>query len=187
MKKSFIYTRTGDKGKTSLIGGTRVPKFDIRLEAYGTVDELNAHMGLLTAGMSKAEDIQFLRGIQNKLFDIGSHLATDQEKTELHRTSIILPEEIQELEERIDLMDSNLPSLKTFVLPGGTASSALAHVCRTICRRAERRILELSEKVAVSEDLICYVNRLSDFFFVLSRKLNHDADQTEIYWDTNCK
>ena len=187
MKKSFIYTRTGNKGTTSLIGGTRVPKYDIRLEAYGTVDELNANMGVLISSMKVEEDIKFLRGIQNKLFDIGSHLATDQEKTTLHKTSIILPEEIQELEERIDVMDGNLPSLKSFVLPGGAESSALAHVCRTVCRRAERRILELSEKVAVSEDLIRYVNRLSDFFFVLSRKLNHDFGKPEIYWDTNCK
>lgn len=187
MKKSFVYTRTGDKGTTSLIGGTRVPKYDIRLESYGTIDELNAHIGLVISYIKDQKDILFLRGIQNKLFDVGSHLATDQTKTTLHRTSIISKEEIEELEYRIDVMDDNLPGLKSFILPGGTTASSAAHICRTICRRAERRILELSEKVQISEELIAYVNRLSDFFFVLSRKLNLEEDQPEIYWNTNCK
>ena len=107
MKKSFVYTRTGDKGTTSLIGGTRVPKYDIRLEAYGTIDELNAHIGLLISAMENSSDIKFLRVIQNKLFDVGSHLATDQSKTTLHRTSVMSEDEVEELEQRIDEMDEN--------------------------------------------------------------------------------
>ena len=187
MKKSFVYTRTGDKGTTSLIGGTRVPKYDIRLEAYGTIDELNAHIGLLISAMENSSDIKFLRGIQNKLFDVGSHLATDQSKTTLHRTSVMSEDEVEELEQRIDEMDENLPGLKSFILPGGTSASSVAHICRTICRRGERRILELSEKTEISSELIAYVNRLSDFFFVLSRKLNLETGEVEIYWNPNCK
>ena len=125
--------------------------------------------------------------MQNKLFDVGSHLATDQTKIELHKTSVILPSEIEEIELFIDEMDSKLPPLKMFVLPGGGVSSGQAHVCRTVCRRAERRILELADVVQVSPELLAYVNRLSDFFFVLSRKLNVEEGKNEIFWDTNCK
>ena len=187
MKKSFVYTRTGDKGTTSLIGGTRVPKYDIRLEAYGTIDELNSHIGLLISFMKNKEDIQFLRGVQHKLFDVGSHLATDQEKTTLHKTSIMSLDEVKELEQYIDKMDENLPGLRSFVLPGGTSASSVAQICRTICRRGERRILELAEKTTIAVELIAYINRLSDFFFVLARKLNLEEGQEEIYWNTNCK
>lgn len=187
MKKSIIYTKTGDKGKTSLIGGTRVEKYNIRLEAYGTIDELNSHVGLLWAYVETPKDKDFLRKMQNKLFDVGSHLATDQSKVPLHKTSVILPSEIEDIELYIDEMDSELPPLKNFVLPGGGLSSAQAHVCRTVCRRAERRILELADVVSISPELLAYVNRLSDFFFVLSRKLNKDEGKDEILWDTNCK
>lgn len=187
MKKSIVYTKTGDKGKTSLIGGTRVEKYNIRLEAYGTIDELNSHVGLLSAYMSNEEDKNFLLKIQNKLFDVGSHLATDQSKVNLHKTSVILESEIEEVELYIDKMDNELQPLKKFVLPGGSISSAQAHVCRTVCRRSERRILELADVVQISPELLAYVNRLSDFFFILSRKLNKDEGKSEILWDTNCK
>lgn len=187
MKKSFVYTRTGDKGTTSLIGGTRVSKFDIRLEAYGTVDELNSQIGLLISFMKNKDDIEFLRVVQHKLFDIGSHLATDQEKTKLHKTSLIDESEVEEMEKYIDKMDAGLPQLKSFILPGGTSASSAAQVCRTVCRRGERRILELAEQVSVSSVLIAYINRLSDFFFVLARKLNFEEEQVEIYWNPNCK
>ena len=125
--------------------------------------------------------------MQNKLFDVGSHLATDQSKTELHKTSVITATEIEEVELFIDELDGNLPPLRKFVLPGGGVSSAQAHVCRTVCRRAERRILELADVVHVSDELLAYVNRLSDFFFVFSRKLNVEEGKEEILWDTNCK
>lgn len=187
MKKSIIYTKTGDKGKTSLIGGTRVEKYNIRLEAYGTIDELNSHVGLLWVYTPSDRDKAFLLKMQNKLFDVGSHLATDLSKVELHKTSIILPEEIKEVELYIDEMDNQLPALKSFILPGGSIASSQAHICRTICRRAERRILELSESTPISPEVLAYVNRLSDFFFVLSRKLNKDEGKEEILWDTNCK
>ena len=186
MKKSLVYTKTGDKGTTGLIGGTRVPKYDIRLEAYGTVDELSAQIGLLLVHIDNERECEFIRIIQNKLFAIGSHLATDQSKTELVKASIITSEHIKELETKIDEIDNLLPELTSFVLPGGSVPSALAHVCRTVCRRAERRILSLSETAEVSNELIIYINRLSDFFFVLSRKLNHDSGKSEIYWDSNC-
>lgn len=186
MKKSLVYTKTGDKGTTGLIGGTRVPKYDIRLEAYGTVDELSSQIGLLLVHINNEREVEFIRVIQNKLFAIGSHLATDQSKTDLAKASIISSEHIKELEAKIDEIDNELPELTSFVLPGGSVSSALAHVCRTVCRRAERRILSLSEKAQVSNELIIYINRLSDFFFVLSRKLNHDSGKSEIYWDSNC-
>ena len=187
MKKSLVYTKTGDKGKTDLIGGTRVPKQDIRLEAYGTVDELNAHTGCLLVHMENKIDIEFVRNIQNLLFVIGSHLATDLNETDLLEESIISKVDIKAIECKIDEIDSSLPELSSFVLPGGCEGAAIAHVCRTVCRRAERRILTLAENETIDDDLIVYINRLSDFFFVLSRKLNLQAGKTEVFWDSNCK
>ncbi|ADV43028.1 cob(I)yrinic acid a,c-diamide adenosyltransferase [Bacteroides helcogenes] len=182
-----IYTKTGDKGTTSLVGGTRVPKTHIRLEAYGTVDELNSNLGLLITYLSDERDKGFLQQVQDKLFAVGSHLATDCEKTRLNEVSVITPALVQAIEQEIDYLDSILPPLSSFVLPGGSRGAAVCHICRTVCRRAERRILTLADQVEVSPELLAYVNRLSDYLFVLSRKINMDEKKDEIFWNNSCK
>ena len=174
MKKSNLYTATGDKGTTSLVGGKRVSKADIRLEAYGTTDELNAHIGVLVAMLpADDEDSRLLRHIQDKLFTIGSALATDLETTQLHEASRLNDDEITLVENRIDTLDSIVPPLRRFVQPGGTQAAAQAHVCRTVCRRAERCVCALAEVNPVADNVQRYINRLSDYFFVLARYINH--------------
>ena len=182
-----IYTKTGDKGTTSLVGGTRVPKTHVRLEAYGTVDELNSNLGLLITYLPDEEDKILVRHIQDRLFAVGSNLATDLEKTDLKCASVIHPEEIERIEKEIDRLDNLLPPLHAFILPGGSRSASVCHVCRTVCRRAERRILALAEQVEISSELLAYVNRLSDYLFVLSRKMNQDDKKGEIFWNNSCK
>lgn len=186
MKKSIVYTKTGDKGTTSLVGGTRVQKTHVRLEAYGTVDELNAQLGLLITYIADEADRRFLLRVQHLLFNIGSHLATEQEVTALRPASVIGPTHVQEVENEIDRTDAALPQLRAFVLPGGSRPAAICHVCRTVCRRAERRVLSLAEQHRVAEEVIMYLNRLSDYFFVLSRKLNISTQTNEIFWDNTC-
>jgi cob(I)alamin adenosyltransferase len=187
MKKSLVYTKTGDAGTTALIGGSRVPKTHARLEAYGTVDELNSFIGLLATYVVSEADRQFLLGIQNKLFSVGSYLATDQQRTDVRQASVISAADVEQIEEQIDAIDSQLPPLRAFVIPGGSRASSVCHVCRTVCRRAERRILSMAEDYPISSELLSYVNRLSDYFFVLSRKLNLDADKEEIFWNISCR
>ncbi|WP_303014491.1 cob(I)yrinic acid a,c-diamide adenosyltransferase [uncultured Bacteroides sp.] len=187
MKKSLVYTKTGDKGTTSLVGGTRVPKTHVRLEAYGTVDELNSNLGLLNTYLQNEDERGFILGIQHKLFVIGSHLATDQEKTRLKSASIISAGDIESIEREIDKLDEQLPELRAFILPGGSRGAAVCHICRTVCRRAERRILALSETTTVSPEVLAFVNRLSDYLFVLSRKINFDEQNNEIFWDNSWK
>lgn len=187
MKKSLVYTKTGDKGTTSLVGGTRVPKTHVRLEAYGTVDELNSNLGLLNTYLQNEDERDFILGIQHKLFVIGSHLATDQEKTRLKSASIISAGDIESIEREIDKLDEQLPELRAFILPGGSRGAAVCHICRTVCRRAERRILALSETTTVSPEVLAFVNRLSDYLFVLSRKINFDEQNNEIFWDNSWK
>lgn len=188
MKKSNVYTKTGDKGMTSLVGGVRVPKTHPRLEAYGAVDELNAFIGLLITYVADEADREFLFAVQHKLFSVGSYLATDQEHKELRPQSIIHPEDVETIERAIDAVDEDLPPLRLFILPGGTQGAAVCHVCRTVCRRAERCILELGETgVAMDDNLVAYVNRLSDYLFVLSRKLNNLDGEHEIIWQKSCK
>lgn len=189
MKKSLIYTKTGDAGTTSLVGGIRASKTHARLEAYGSVDELNSFIGMLVSSMEKSGIRDFLLYIQHKLFAVGSYLATDVSKTDLNMASCITEEDISRIENEIDIMDLELPSLKGFVLPGGCMQASMAHICRTVCRRCERRILELEENGVCEIDVRCksFVNRLSDYFFVLSRKLNHLSENEEIYWDKSCK
>lgn len=182
MKKSNLYTATGDKGTTSLVGGKRVSKCDARLEAYGTTDELNAHIGLLVAMMPSGDDVTLLRRIQDSLFIVGSALATDLATTTLHEASRLKEEEITCVEQRIDYLDSQVPPLCKFVLPGGAAAAAQAHVCRTVCRRAERCICTLAEHHQVADNVQRYVNRLSDYFFVLARYINHTTSTPEIFW-----
>ena len=193
--KSPVYTRTGDAGQTSLIGGTRVSKTDLRLEAYGTVDALNAQLGLLLTYLTDADkaaadrtaDVQLLLGVQSCLFTVGAALATDSTKMASRPTAIVTPEMVSELEQAIDRIDSQLPPLRLFILPGGGRAAAVAHVCRTVCRRAERRILALAQQSEVAPELLAYVNRLSDYLFVLSRKLNVDEKKEEIIWNKRCK
>ena len=185
-KKSLIYTRTGDKGKTSLAGGARVKKTHVRLEAYGTVDELNSQLGLLYTYLTEEGDKKLILWVQHKLFSVGSYLATDQSNTALRIESQIADEDIHRLENAIDEADALLPPLKAFVIPGGSRGSAVCQVCRTVCRRAERRILTMAEEHEVTENVSAFVNRLSDYLFVLARKMNLLAETDEIYWDKSC-
>lgn len=179
MKKSQVYTRRGDTGMTSLVGGTRVPKTHIRVEAYGTIDELNAFTGSLMAQLPQMEEIQILEAIQCQLFTLGAYLATETAETNNH---VLEEGALQLLEQAIDRMDETLPAWRGFILPGGSQAAATCHICRTICRRAERRILELSATSEVHHDVLAYVNRLSDFFFVLSRKILRIEEKEEILW-----
>jgi len=182
-----IYTKTGDKGTTSLVGGTRVPKTHIRLEAYGTVDELNANLGLLVTYLPDEQDRHFLQQVQNRLFAVGSQLATDPKKNGLKEASVITCGQVEAVEHEIDRLSNLLPPLSAFLLPGGSRGAAHCHVCRTVCRRAERRILALAEQAELTAELLAYMNRLSDYLFVLSRKMNQDEKKAEIFWDKGCK
>lgn len=178
-----IYTKTGDRGQTSLVGGQRVSKCCDRLESYGTVDELNSQIGLLITYCTDAKDAEFLTDIQGKLFVVGGYLATDNSQREVRTGNIVTPEMVQAVEQEIDRIDSLIPPIKLFILPGGTRGAAVAHVCRCVCRRAERCILRLIECGAeVDENVTAYINRLSDYLFILSRKLNFDANHPEIIW-----
>ena len=182
MKKSLIYTKTGDKGTTGLVGGTRVPKTHIRLEAYGTVDELNSFVGWLNCVIENSEHQEFLRYIQYRLFTIGSYLATETESKQPKEASILTNKDIERLEKQMDLLDSQLPRLNRFVLPGGSESASRAHICRTITRRVERNVYKVAELYPVSEEVLIFLNRLSDYFFLLARHENNKFSQ-EIYWE----
>lgn len=182
MKKSLIYTKTGDKGTTGLVGGTRVPKTHIRLEAYGTVDELNSFVGWLNCVIENSEHQEFLRYIQHRLFTIGSYLATETESKQPKEASILTNKDIERLEKQMDLLDSQLPRLNRFALPGGSESASRAHICRTITRRVERNVYKVAELYPVSEEVLIFLNRLSDYFFLLARHENNKFSQ-EIYWE----
>ena len=185
-KKSMLYTATGDKGQTSLVGGKRVDKDDIRLEAYGSVDELNAFIGLLDNLHNIPGDIKdFLKVLQNKLFNIGAYLATESEPGIPARG--LDAEDIRRIEREIDQLDAELPPLSNFVLPGGSRISSMAHVCRTVARRCERRIVTLSGKAPLDPNVLTYVNRLSDYFFALARFNNIHNQIEENFWDKDCK
>lgn len=178
-----IYTKTGDRGQTSLVGGQRVSKCCDRLESYGTVDELNSHIGVLITYCSDERDAAFLTDVQAKLFVVGGYLATDNTQRDIRQGNIVTPEMVAEVEAEIDRVQALLPPLKLFILPGGSRGSAYAHVCRTVCRRAERCILRLVESGAVVDDNVtAYVNRLSDYLFVLARKLNVDNGVEDVVW-----
>ncbi len=182
MRQSKIYTRTGDAGMTSLNGGKRVSKTDIRVEAYGTVDELNAFLGELVTYVELEEDRQCLLDIQNDLFVIGAYLATDASQGLPAGMDIVEQKDVTRLERAIDAAEDGLPAWRGFVLPGGSRGAAVCHVCRTVCRRAERRILELAATAPVSVEVCAYVNRLSDYLFVLSRKMLFREGSEEIIW-----
>lgn len=176
-----IYTKTGDKGETSLLGGTRVPKYHLRIEAYGTIDELNSHIGLIRDQNIKEEHKEKLLNIQNTLFVIGSHLAKDPEKEKV-KIPAINQSDIENLEVLMDKMNENLPDLKFFVLPGGHPAASHCHIARCVCRRAERITTQLSQSSEVEPIILKYLNRLSDYFFVLSRTLIKDFNAEEIPW-----
>ena len=185
-KKSGIYTRTGDKGMTSLVGGYRVSKTEVRIESYGTIDELNSFLGLLMVELACQEDKDFLLKIQHHLFAIGSYLATDPVHCKYTIESKVSPESIARIEKEIDEIDSNLSPMKCFLLPGGSRSASLAHVARTVCRRAERCIYRLAETAEVEEPVLTFINRLSDYLFVLARKECLQTAGCEIEWDNTC-
>ena len=200
MAKSNIYTKTGDKGTTSLVGGQRVQKNDARLNAYGTIDELNSFVGAVisqmnadadmpasdksmafvtnakveyaTLGNVLNEDHDLLYFIQNQLFIVGSYLATDPSYTEFREASLLQPSAVEKLESRIDLLDSALPKLDNFILPGGCQCAAVANLARAVCRRAEREIIGLTQSGDIDELIIRFINRLSDYLFILSRAFN---------------
>jgi cob(I)alamin adenosyltransferase len=177
-----IYTKTGDKGKTALIGGTRVPKYDERIEAYGTLDELNAFVGLLRDHSVDEHAKKILLEIQRRLFDAESLLAHDQNK-KVNNLPELKEEDVRLLEEEIDQMNEQLPALTAFILPGGHPVVSYCHVCRTVCRRAERLTIKIAEKYEVSALVIQYLNRLSDYFFVLGRKFAKDFKVDETVWE----
>jgi cob(I)alamin adenosyltransferase len=185
MKKSMVYTKTGDSGTTALVGGKRVPKTHVRLEAYGTVDELNSFIGSLICSIDDENCLKTLRFIQNKLFTVGSYLATATETDAPKAASIITDDNVALLEAEMDRMDSELPPLKQFVLPGGSEAASRAHICRSVARRAERCIYHVEEQYPVEKNILKFVNRLSDYFFVLARTESH-KNGNEIFWDTTC-
>ncbi|MDZ7614670.1 MAG: cob(I)yrinic acid a,c-diamide adenosyltransferase [Flavobacteriaceae bacterium] len=185
-----IYTKTGDSGESSLFGGERVKKFNIRLDAYGTIDELNSFIGLVRSQDIPATLQNNLVLIQNDLFTIGAMLATPQNKETLKsgkdRLGIekIGQKNIEQLEHWIDEMNENLPAMTHFILPGGNSVVSFCHIARTVCRRAERIIVYLHQNEPVNLEIIAYVNRLSDYLFVLARKLSLDLKLTEIPWNS---
>jgi cob(I)alamin adenosyltransferase len=183
-----IYTKTGDKGTTSLFGGTRVPKHHIRIESYGTVDELNAHIGLIKDQKVDSHTKEILNRVQDRLFTIGAILATDPEKSILksgkERLNIpkISEEDIKLLETEMDSMNEELPEMTHFILPGGHQSVSFCHIGRCVCRRAERMATALYEISPFSDLVLQYLNRLSDYLFVLARKLSKDMKADEVKW-----
>lgn len=190
MKKSLLYTRTGDAGMTSLVGGKRVAKNSPRVNAYGTLDELNAHIGLVQAHCAQLDNFvtATLLNINNTLFNLGAYLATppasgNADDNELPQSLRVIPDRIAELEQQIDTLDGSVPEQRTFILPGGSIGAAHAHVARTVCRRAEREILNLADTgEAVAPIVLTYINRLSDYLFILARYINHFTGTPDIPW-----
>lgn len=187
MKITKVYTRTGDKGMTSLVGGVRIQKNDARLEAYGTVDELSSQLGMLVAMMEHGDEREQVVRVQKNLFNVCTHLATDQSQTPLYPSAKLNKDEILLLEQRIDSINRELPERQGFILPGGAPAACQAHICRTVCRRAERRIVALAQAAAVDDEIVQYVNRLSDYLFVLAKKINFNSGVSEIIWENVCK
>ena len=187
-RRMKIYTKTGDNGTTALFGGTRVPKHHIRIDSYGTVDELNSHIGLIRDQNINQQYKNILISIQNKLFSVGAILATDPEKMILkngkERLNInkISNEDIKILEREMDTMNEALPPMTHFVLPGGHQTVSFCHIARCVCRRAERLASALNELEPFLPEALIYLNRLSDYLFVLARKLSHDLQADEVKW-----
>jgi len=186
-----IYTKTGDKGTTALFGGTRVPKHHIRIESYGTVDELNSHLGLIRDQEIDAHSKTMLQGIQDKLFTVGAVLATDPKKAILKngKERLNIPKisslDIELLENEMDTMNLELPEMTHFVLPGGHQTVSFCHIARCVCRRAERLASALNDIEPFQPETLTYLNRLSDYLFVLARKLSKDLQAEEVKWIPN--
>ncbi|MDR1983424.1 MAG: cob(I)yrinic acid a,c-diamide adenosyltransferase [Prevotellaceae bacterium] len=177
-----IYTKTGDKGTTSLVGGKRVPKFHIRVEAYGTVDELISYIGLIRSQEIDSHIIDILHKIQINLMDIAAIIASDESVKQLRQ---ITDDDINIIENEINKYDEELEPLRYFVLPGGHSIPAFCHIARCVCRRAERMILKLNAETPVPEKVLIYMNRLSDYLFTLARKLHKNLDIKEVFWITD--
>lgn len=190
---SKLYTRTGDKGMTTLVGGIKISKSHARIEAYGTIDELNSQLGLLVAMMRQSRshneeaDAIFIERVQSVLFNIGTYLATDISCTPIYPSARLNEEEITIIEGEIDNVVAAAPESHCFLLPGGSMSAAQAHVCRSVCRRAERRMVEMAEQVEMDYIYIRYVNRLSDYLYALAKKLNFIENVEEKKWENACK
>lgn len=190
-----LYTRTGDKGFTTLVGGVKISKSHPRIEAYGTIDELNSHLGLLVAMMRQQGDHEekcrydamVVERVQAILFNIGTYLATDVSQTPIYPSACLDEKEIGIIEREIDIAVAATPENHCFVLPGGSTIAAQAHVCRSVCRRAERRMIELADIVEIDFIYIRYINRLSDYLYALARKLNFIGNITEKKWENPCK
>jgi cob(I)alamin adenosyltransferase len=180
-----IYTKTGDKGQTALFGGKRVSKSDLRVDAYGTVDELNSFIGFLADNLSNEPQKALLKNIQERLFTLGANLASDPAKHP--PIPDILGSDIELLEVEIDKMESILPALQNFILPGGHPAVSVCHLCRTVCRRAERLVVALHKKDPIDALILQYLNRLSDYFFVLSRMIGHELQVPENIWRPRTK
>ncbi len=176
-----IYTKTGDKGQTSLIGGTRVPKYHLRIESYGTIDELNSWIGIIRDQGIDDHSITILLEIQDRLFTIGSSLASDPEKSKM-KIPDLTEGDITLLEKEIDRMNDHLPELRSFILPGGNNTISFCHLSRCVCRRAERLVVHLAEESFVDEKVFVYLNRLSDYLFVLARWMAMQKNIAETPW-----
>src|SRR6185312_2108967 len=176
-----IYTKTGDKGLTSLIGGTRVPKYHLRIESYGTVDELNSYIGMIRDQDIVQHDKDLLKQIQDRLFTVGSSLASDPEKSKMVIPDLHL-EDIELLEKEMDAINEVIPELRHFILPGGNNSISFCHIARCVCRRAERLAVHLATESSVDEKVTIYLNRLSDYLFVLARKIGNEQNIPENQW-----
>ena len=176
-----VYTKTGDEGKTGLIGGTRVLKSSLRIESYGTVDELNSYIGLIRDQKISQEQIRQLIEVQDRLFTIGSSLAADPEKSKM-KIPDLLETDVEALEKWIDEMDATLEPMTSFVLPGGHTTISFCHIARCVCRRAERVVIDLKQSDFVAPLVPIYLNRLSDYLFVLGRKLSSDLNVKEQPW-----
>lgn len=182
-KKSKLYTRMGDRGETSLFGGERVPKDHLRVEAYGQLDQTSATIGLLVVSLPQGEMRDELQQVQNALFDMGAELATPPDsRLEYKLPRVIEEEDWRRLERLLDEYDAQVPPLRSFILPGGHETAARAHLARTTCRTAERAVVRLAHVEEVRQDLLTYLNRLSDFLFVCARLLNHRAGVDEVTW-----
>lgn len=178
MKKAAIYTGTGDSGTTSLCGGKRVPKEHPRVEAYGTLDELNAHIGLLVASLDDEATVDFITAIENDIFTIGCHLAAEDSNCPIGDA------DVERLERAIDAIDATLPEIRSFILPANSEQAARANVCRTICRRAERQMTTLAREHDISPKAMVYINRLSDYLFLLQRQLQGGEEKM---WQKPCE
>lgn len=176
-----IYTKTGDKGQTSLLGGSRVPKHHLRIESYGTIDELNSYIGLLRDQVIDKKHVNVLLEVQDRLFTIGSYLASEPEKSKV-KIPELKDEDILFLEKQIDELNDALPPMRSFVLPGGHSIVSYCHIARCVCRRAERLVVHLADTEQVSELVLRYLNRLSDYLFILARKLSVELNAVEIPW-----